>query len=89
MRLAEAADDAYLAWMSAASCQLMYDEMAQATGVPRVDVMSGQVPGDPAACRAAFDAAMEVYRLQYEKAGLPVKHYDSIEAFEADYDNIP
>jgi hypothetical protein len=85
MYLAAQTDDVYLALMTMASCQELYDELATEYNVDRVRLFEGFQTDDLARAAERFDAAMEYYRCLYAQVGEPVRAYASIEAFEKAY----
>ena len=85
MRHAAQITSPYLSLMTAASCQNFYDEMSQEYDMPRIGLMSHIHPGDLSGSAEAFDEAMGEYLEAYHRLGLPVKRYETIEEFEADY----
>jgi len=85
MVLAAQTDDAYLALMTMASCQELYDELATEYHVDRVRLFEGFQIDDLSRSAEEFDAAMEYYRCLYTQLGEPVRSYSSIEEFEKAY----
>jgi len=84
MRRASMGDDRYLAVMTMASCQMFYDEMAQAY---RMELLSLYEDGWTTASEAAdtFNRVMEQYAALYDSAGLEILRYEDMDAFAADY----
>lgn len=82
MRLAAETDDAYLSLMSAASCQLMYRELAAAYDIEEEDCITGFDPRDLSGNAGIFDTAMERFR---ESAQKNICRYNNMEEFEKDY----
>lgn len=85
MYLAAHTDDAYLALMTMASCQLFYDEFATEYNIDRVRLFERFQIDDLSRSAQLFGAAMEYFRCLYTQVGAPVRSYPSIEAFEKDY----
>lgn len=87
MGLAAKIGGKYLSLMTAASCQFFYDQMSEEYEGVSVDLMKHFDINDLSASAKAFDEAMEKYKLLYEKNGVDVKRYATIEEFEDDYRN--
>jgi predicted nucleotidyltransferase len=85
MGLAEKIGSKYLSLMTAASCQFFYDQMGEEYEGVSVDLMEYFDIDDLSASAKAFDEAMEKYKLLYDKNGVDVKRYATIEEFEDDY----
>jgi hypothetical protein len=85
MHLAAQTDDAYLALMTMASCQELYDELAAEYNIERVRLFEEFQIDDLTRSAERFDAAMEYYRCLHDQVGEPVRIYSSIEAFEKAY----
>jgi predicted nucleotidyltransferase len=85
MWLAEKVGSKYLSLMTAASCQLFYDQMGEEYEGISVDLMKSFDINDLQASAMAFDEAMEKYKLLYDKVGVNVKRYATIDEFEDDY----
>lgn len=85
MGLAEKIGSKYLSLMTAASCQFFYDQMGEEYEGVSVDLMKHFDIDDLSASAKAFDEAMEKYKLLYDKNGIDVKRYATIEEFEDDY----
>jgi hypothetical protein len=85
MHLAAQNKDVYLALMTATSCQGFYDEMTAEYDVERINLFEGLHLDDLHQSARRFDVAMEEYRNLYERTGIPVRFYASIETFENMY----
>jgi hypothetical protein len=85
MHYAAENDDAYLSFMTAASCQDFYHEMADEFAIEPIRLFDGFRVGDLSGSAEEFDSAMERYKDLYSRCGKPVRHYPSINAFEKDY----
>lgn len=77
--------NAYLSWMTAASCQAFYDFMANTYRISRTELFSGDLPRDLQDAAERFDAAMAHYKENYTNTGTEVCRYDNIDAFVTDY----
>lgn len=60
------------------------DSMLKALGFS-YDVLVKFIPQDLTASAVRYDEIMETYRKEYDKAGLPVQLYSSVDAFIEDY----
>lgn len=85
MYLAAEKNDVHLSFMSMCS---MYDMLQDIAG----DVQIGDYPAlnhfdshDLPRTARNYDRILEEYRAEYEKAGIPVKHYPDIDAFIEEY----
>lgn len=79
--------DAYLSWMTNASCQRFYEEMASNYMMEPIDLFQNFRVQDPDDAVQRFCTAMEEYRKAYDRTGISVCHYVGLDAFEADYLN--
>jgi len=82
MYLAAETDDAYLSLMSAASCQMLYRELAAAYDIAEEDCISGFDPMNLTGNTVIFDEAMERFRESVQKN---ICRYNNIDEFEKDY----
>ena len=85
MNYAAKNQDRYLAFMSTASCQAMYDELQEAIDMPVHDLFAGFDGKDLDAAEVNFVCVMEEYRKLYQAAGLEVSRFDTVEEFAAWY----
>lgn len=85
MYLAAHTDDAYLAFMTMASCQGFYDEFATEYNIDRVRLFERFRIDDLSRSAELFDSAMEYYRCLYNQLGVSIRSYPSIDAFEKAY----
>lgn len=85
MHRAAELDSPYLSLMTAASCQNYYDEFEARFQLPRFDLFSGFSIGNLLASAAEFDRVLEKFGHLYEKIGLKICRYSTLEEFEQDY----
>lgn len=78
-------DDRYLSWMSEASAQAFYDDMAATYDMPPVTLLAGAYEPDLSARAHRFDDALRRYGEHYVRAGAAFCRYDTVEQFVADY----
>ena len=78
-------NDTYLSLMTAASCQNFYDELFQEYKMEHFNLMKGFQINDPGKSAENFDSVMGQFRGLYEKASLPICHYDTLDEFVKDY----
>ena len=87
MHRAAALDDAYLALMTAGSCQSFYDSMAEEYDMPCFQIFSDFSGKNLSGTAAHFDQVMEEYAGLYLKNGVELCRYNSLDEFEAAYLN--
>lgn len=80
--------DKHLAFMSMGSLNNILNEIGENIEIGNYDVFDGFYPENLEQTAKNFDAVLEKYRKEYEKIGLPVKHYADIEDFKSDYGQI-
>jgi predicted nucleotidyltransferase len=78
-------NDIFLAFSSGVSCQNFYDEMHINRGTALINLMKDFQAEDLERFSNAFSEAMEIYRLEYDKQGMQVAIYESIDEFKEDY----
>lgn len=79
----------YLSLMTAASCQNYYDEFEARFHIPHFDLFSGFSAKDLSASAEMFDRVLEEFGHLYEKGGLKICRYPTLEEFEQDYLGAP
>lgn len=86
-KIYEAAEngDALAALMAVVSLQSFFDDLADEFDMVRYDAIACFDPTDLQKTAKAFDAVLSAYCGEYEKAGLSLCSYKSIEQFEAAY----
>ncbi|KAB8138101.1 nucleotidyltransferase domain-containing protein [Gracilibacillus oryzae] len=77
--------DTLLAFSAGVSCQDFYDEMHNNCGTVRINLMQHFEQCDLGSFAAAFENAMNQYKMEYDKVGLKVRKYDSVAALRAGY----
>lgn len=77
--------DVLLAFSSGFSCQNFYDEYREECGTVCIDLMKHFDANNLDSFATAFGEAMQLYKEEYEKLGMPVLTYDSMDAFRKDY----
>lgn len=75
----------HLAFMSLISSGEMFSEISGEGNRNRYDVLRGYDSQDLHETARAYDAVLKEYRKEYEKAGIPVKHYSDIDGFANAY----
>ncbi|SES27790.1 Nucleotidyltransferase domain-containing protein [Gracilibacillus ureilyticus] len=85
VRYAAQHEDMFLAFSAGESCQGFYDHMHQTCGTSRIELMKHFDPKNLNNFADEFAKAMELYKTEYEKLGMKVQSYDSLEAFKEDY----
>ena len=78
-------DRFYLSLMTAASCQNYFDEFEARFYLPRFDLFSGFSTKNFSAAAETFDRVLEEFGHLYEKIGLKICRYPTLEEFEQDY----
>jgi uncharacterized protein YjbK len=68
------------------SLQAMMDDIREEHDIGRYDVMAGYDPADLHKTAQAFDALLESYRKEYDKAGIKVRRYADIYEFARAYE---
>ncbi len=77
--------DVLLAFATGVSCQDFYNEMQKEHGTAFIDLMEHFQADALDTFANAFEEAMELYRQEYEKLGMRVLEYRSVDAFRKDY----
>ena len=85
MYLAAATQDYHLSYLTLDSLQAMIDDIAGGVAITRENVMTSYNPQDLYATAKHFDAVLERYLQEYEKAGLDVAKYADVDAFLKSY----
>lgn len=78
-------DSPYLSLMTAASCQNYYDEFEARFYLPPFDLFSEFSTKNLSASAETFDRVLEEFGHLYEKRGLKICRYPTLEEFEQDY----
>lgn len=78
-------DNKYLSFIAIASCQKFYNEMASEYRIPRINVLRKYNPRDLKETAKGFDDAMEEWRALYDKLGILIRKYSSLDEFVKDY----
>ena len=71
--------------MTAASCQNYFDEFEARFHLPCFDLFSGFSTKNFSAAAETFDRVLEEFGHLYEKIGLKICRYPTLEEFEQDY----
>jgi hypothetical protein len=85
MHLASKIDNEYLAFMTMASCQKFYNEMANKHNIPKINLIQKYNPNDLDETARVFDDAMEEWKKLYDKLGKPIRKYEDLDEFKKDY----
>lgn len=75
----------YLSFMTMASCQEFYDEMADEFEISRVELIGKYNPNDLSENTRSFELAMAEWRKNYDKFGIKVNYFDNLDEFEKAY----
>lgn len=78
-------DMPYLAYMNMISLQEMIDDIAGECAIERIDVLKHYNPKDLQSSRNGFDKVISEYLMEYQKVGLQVTTYKSIDDFLSVY----
>ena len=78
-------NEPYLSFMSAASCQMVYDDLYEDCNVKRINLMKDFKINDLRKSAEAYDSAMEECKKLYEENGVKVVKYKNITEFTEDY----
>ncbi len=78
-------DDLYSSFMNMISLRFMLQEIAAEVSVKEWEIMGRFTPDDPAANAAVFDAALNHYLQEYEKAGIQPKCFSDVNDFLKSY----
>lgn len=87
MHYASKTNDLHLSFMTMASCQKFYDEMAQTFSVPKIALLGKYDPNNLYKTSGAFHEAMDEWKELYDKLKKPVKRYKTVDEFTDDYLN--
>lgn len=88
VREAAAHNDLFAAFMAIASMSCMRnEEIGSAVDIPPQNVMECFDPADLPGTFQRFEAALDSYREEYAKIGLPVRRYPDVNGFIRDYLN--
>ncbi|GKU27512.1 nucleotidyltransferase domain-containing protein [Clostridium folliculivorans] len=78
-------NDIFLAFSSGVSCHNFYNEMHISRGTALINLMKDFQAENLEEFSNTFSEAMEIYRHEYDKLGMQVVIYDSIDEFKVDY----
>lgn len=82
---AEKNQDCLSSFMNLCSLQLMLDAIADTTAIGKYDLIESYDPTDLSNNAKLYDACLNEYETVYQKAGLTVKRYHTVDAFVEDY----
>ncbi len=85
MYAAAEAGNRHLAFMSLASAAGIVSGIRSKADVDRYDLLAGYYPRDLQKTAMAYDNFLREYRKEYDKAGIPEKHYSDIDEFVLAY----
>lgn len=88
MKVAETSNDHYLSFRTLASCQSFYDEMMAQYDLPSFEILSKFNPNDLPSNSAAFEHALRQWKVLYEKNGIQIRAYNSMDDFSNAYLNL-
>lgn len=77
--------DAFASFMNLASLQFMLEEIASENAIPKFQVMEEFDANDLAKNAKLFDDALEDYRQEYDKLGMEVRRFASVDEFVKAY----
>ena len=78
-------EDPFAAFINLVFCQHFFREVAGDTGLSAPDVLEAFRPEDLSAAAAAFDRALEQWRLQCDRAGTCLRRFAHVDAFLEEY----
>ena len=77
--------DAFASFMNLASLQFMLEEIASENAIPKFQVMEEFDANDLSKNAKIFDDALEDYRQEYDKLGMEVRRFASVDEFVKAY----
>ncbi|MBP3704832.1 MAG: hypothetical protein J6I98_04775 [Clostridia bacterium] len=78
-------NDTHAAFAALGSLQVFFDELHDSLDMPRYDALSGFDPKDLHRSAENYEAAIRAYQAEYEKAGVKLNAFDTVEAFTEHY----
>ena len=78
-------NDVHASLSALASLQSFFDDLADGLDMPRYDALSGFDPKDLEKTAKWFETTLINYGKEYEKAGMQLNFFASVEAFSAHY----
>lgn len=85
MHAAAETGDRHLALMSLVSANAMLAEIGSEISIDKYDVLEGYDSQNLNRTAQSYDDILNAYLKEYEKAGIPAKHYPDIDAFVSDW----
>lgn len=85
LKVAEELKKPYVAFMSMAATQGMLKELAELCRIEPLNVLNVYDPRDLNATREGYNRLLEKYLREYEKIGLPIRAYESMDVFLQSY----